>query len=227
MGVLRQTSIFWAVPTRPVRAQEEALRRHFGDYRLEHFHHPSPEQVLVRFRNSGCSELVYVGSLDRVSWLIREGVQPLWVETEEVETGDTADIVLQDQRRFRFLGFRRVTRVALDLRVAYRQPSFRRLLNLTGRPLNDETLQILRGLYHPDLEIANPNGACSLRDAGDVISRAGRERIHRVLMNDRLWGILQGLGNNRFPVTMVRPALSGERVRVQDCFGVIFEASPL
>lgn len=106
-----------------------ALRRLFGDD-VELTEDPRPwdnaETIVRRVREGGYDDCIVVAPYSVLARMVDLGLRPLWSEAEEVKDPWSADWSVRE-RHYRFLRFKRVKRLALELddlgSEAERQPS--------------------------------------------------------------------------------------------------------
>ena len=70
--------------------------------------------VVARMRAERIDEVAMVAPLSVVQRFVEAGLRPLWAEMIEAKRGERPDLTLPDGRGFRFAGWRRVRRLALE-----------------------------------------------------------------------------------------------------------------
>lgn len=122
--------IYWCSKHSPLDSQLAELRRLFGAGVIvqccqDRF--ADAAEILARFRQSCAQEIVLVAPLTVVKSLTELGVQPLWAEMEECDsgvaeltTGRNGHGVYRKPKSFRFSRFRRV--VSVDMNFAEVEP---------------------------------------------------------------------------------------------------------
>jgi len=83
------------------------------------------EDLALRYRQSGCDDLVVVAPLSVIAVLCQQGLHPLWAEMGRV-SADRAEVTMPGRppRHFRFRGFRRIRelRMVFDDEVVVGHP---------------------------------------------------------------------------------------------------------
>lgn len=110
------------------RVQRGALRRMFGAD-VEVIEDPRPfdnaETIVQRVREGGYDDCIVVAPYSVLARMVDLGLRPLWAESEEVTDSTQADWSVKG-RYYRFLRFKRVKRLTLELEdlgpAAERQP---------------------------------------------------------------------------------------------------------
>ena len=110
--------ILWMSRHEPHRRQIETLRNTYGgDTIVEQESRPFDDarQIAKRFREGNYDDMVIVAPLSVIQVLCNEGIRMLW--SEAVEENDPSKIEFRGARGqgFRFVRFRRIKRVALEL----------------------------------------------------------------------------------------------------------------
>ena len=109
--------IIW-VSRHPInRVQMGALRRMFGSD-VEVTEDPRPfdnaETIVWRVREGGYDDCIVVAPYSVLARMVDLGICPLWADAEQVHDQSRADWSVKD-RMYRFLGFKRVKRLTLEL----------------------------------------------------------------------------------------------------------------
>lgn len=73
------------------------------------------QPVIERMRAERIDEVAMVAPLSVVQRFVEAGAHPLWAEMVPVAAGEHPDLTVPDGRGFRFAGWRRVRRLALEL----------------------------------------------------------------------------------------------------------------
>ncbi len=102
---------------RPHTSQIATLRLLYGmDVQIEQEARPFDDarQIAQRYREGRFDDMVVVAPLSVLAVLVADGIRPLW--SESVEENDPRKIDFRGARGqgFRFVRFRRITRVALE-----------------------------------------------------------------------------------------------------------------
>ena len=97
--------------------QMGVLRRMFGtDVKVTE--DPSPfdnaETIVRRVREGGYDDCIVVAPYSVLARMVDLGLRPLWADAEQVYDPSRADWSVKD-RMYRFLGFKRVKRLTLEL----------------------------------------------------------------------------------------------------------------
>ena len=107
--------IIWYSRHDILKSQCEELKRIFGE-EIEIMKDPKPfssaEEAVKRFRESGADEMVVVAPLSVISHMCNQGIRPLWAEMKQVPI-DQAEVI-DKNRGYKFIKFRRVKRLALE-----------------------------------------------------------------------------------------------------------------
>jgi len=97
--------------------QMGALRRMFGSD-VEVTEDPRPfdnaETIVRRVREGGYDDCIVVAPYSVLARMVDLGLRPLWADAEQVYDSSRADWSVKD-RMYRFLGFKRVKRLTLEL----------------------------------------------------------------------------------------------------------------
>lgn len=99
------------------RVQMGALRRMFGpDVKVVEDPQPfdSAETIVRRYREGGYDNIIVVAPYSVLHRMVELGLRPLWAEAEVVSDPSQADWETKG-RHYRFLGFKRVKRLVLEL----------------------------------------------------------------------------------------------------------------
>ncbi len=110
--------VYWMSRHPHLPAQEAALEKLAGEP-VEIIHDPRPfasaDDLVERFRRSGCDDLVVVAPLSVIAVLCQRGLRPLWAQMELVdEYKEDGAHVIQHGRIYRFERFRRIERVVVE-----------------------------------------------------------------------------------------------------------------
>lgn len=109
--------VLWLSRHEPTPSQVGALKRLFG---MDVLITPDPlpfssaEEIVNRYRKGGYDDLVVVAPLSVLGRLVDLGVYPLWAEMQALPNKDGAEVGVNG-RYYRFLRFRRVKRLVLEL----------------------------------------------------------------------------------------------------------------
>ncbi|MEM2068407.1 MAG: hypothetical protein QXE50_05775 [Nitrososphaerota archaeon] len=107
--------IYWVSRHSPIRRQVDALKKIYGeDVRI--IQDPNPfsnaEEIVKRYRESGCDDILVVAPLSVIQRLVELGVKPLWSEMQ-VTKPEEADVSVNG-RHYKFVKFRRVVGVKIE-----------------------------------------------------------------------------------------------------------------
>jgi hypothetical protein len=105
--------IYWMSRHAPLPAQKRELQRIFGEVQIVEDKKPfgSTEELVQRFRDSSCSDIVFVGPESVLRRLVDIGLRPIWAKMSPVETFTDPDCeTVSRQFIWRFVGFERVVR---------------------------------------------------------------------------------------------------------------------
>jgi len=110
--------IYWVSRHAPLISQIKELKRIFNDD-VELVIDPKPfssaKELAERYRNSDCSDIIVVAPLSVIQHLIDdEGIHPLWAEMEQVSDKSLSEVTVNG-RYYRFVKFKRVKAVRLEL----------------------------------------------------------------------------------------------------------------
>lgn len=97
--------------------QMGALKRMFGgDVEVIPDLRPfdNAETIVQRIKEDGCDDCIVVAPYSVLERMINLGLRPLWARAEQVYDPARADWNVKD-RMYRFLGFKRVRRLVLEL----------------------------------------------------------------------------------------------------------------
>lgn len=110
--------VLWISRHKPLPKEEEAVRRlHGSDAVIVQDGNPfsSADDIVGRYRKGGYADLLVIAPLSMIQQLVDRGVRPLWAQTEQLPPGspEPHDFV-HSGMRYRFVGLRRVKRLALE-----------------------------------------------------------------------------------------------------------------
>ena len=110
--------IAWVSQHEMARVQTGALRRMFGDdvqivQFFRQFNYQNAESVVRELRENGFDDCIVVAPYSVLDRMCQLGLRPLWSESE-ITDGRNADWSVKG-RHYRFLGFKRVKRLVLEL----------------------------------------------------------------------------------------------------------------
>jgi hypothetical protein len=109
--------IVW-VSRHPINGvQMGVLQRMFGsDVEVIEDSQPfdNAESIVRRFREGGFDDMIVIAPYSVLNRIVELGPQPLWAEAKEVNDPNLSDWSIKG-RFYRFLGFKRVKRMVLEL----------------------------------------------------------------------------------------------------------------
>lgn len=110
--------VLWMSRHQPLQSQLDELDRIFGG--CEVVQDPKPfedaSDIQKRYEDGGYDEIVVVAPLSVIAKLTEAGLRPLWAEMETIDESEfnPYDSVRVNDRIYRFRGFKRIKRVALE-----------------------------------------------------------------------------------------------------------------
>lgn len=142
--------IFWCAQHQPIARQKIELKKIFGqDVQIWHQWIRNARQIADAFRKSGALEIVLLSPLATMEHVLKQGLFPLWVETEQVAPDHPqAEIGPIKSRWFRFVKFSRLRAIGLEYEKKL-QPLKKvgRILWLSRHEIQTETKAEIRRLY--------------------------------------------------------------------------------